>query len=114
MIETKKSIHSLVSKMVHEGLAATIEMDELSVVLKEIVLTCRNITQRFVQLLSRAKRFKERYSWLPLQSPYIDTLILLEFYSLMPVNFFLKHHNVAIHVGSFSRKFVPHIDSLRE
>ena len=90
MVEPKKSSHPLVSEMVHEGLAATIEMDELPAVLKEIVLTCRNITQRFVQLLSRAKRFKERYSWLPLQSPYIDTLILFEFYSLMPVNFFFE------------------------
>jgi hypothetical protein len=100
----------MVSEMVHEGLAATIEMDELSAVLKDFVLTCRNITQRFIKLLSRAKRFKERYSWLPLQSPYIDTLILLEFYSLMPVNFFLKHHNVVRRVGSFSRKFVLHVD----
>ena len=82
MVETKKSTHPLVSEMVHEGLAATIEMDELSAVLKEIVLTCRNITQRFVQLLSRAKGFKERYSWLRFQSPY-DTLILFEFFNLV-------------------------------
>ena len=69
--------------MPHEGLAATIEMDELSAVLKEIVLACRDITQRFVQLLSRAKGFKERYSWLGLQSPFIDTLILFEFFNLV-------------------------------
>ena len=83
MVKTKKSTHPLVSEMVHEGLAATIEMDELSAVLKEIVLTCRNITQRFVHVLSRAKGFKERYSWLRLQSLFIDTLILFEFFSLV-------------------------------
>jgi len=68
--------------MPHEGLAAAIEMDKLSAVLKEIVLACRDITQRFVQLLSRAKGFKERYSWLRFQIPY-DTLILFEFFNLV-------------------------------
>jgi len=69
--------------MPHESLAATIEMDELSAVLKEIVLACRDITQRFVQLLSRANGFKERYSWLRLQSLFIDTLILFEFFNFV-------------------------------
>jgi len=71
------------SEMPHESLAATIEMDELSAVLKEIVLACRDITQRFVQLLSRANGFKERYSWLRLQSLFIDTLILFEFFNFV-------------------------------
>jgi hypothetical protein len=83
MVKTKKSTHPLISEMPHESLAATIEMDELSAVLKEIVLAGRDITQRFVQLLSRAKGFKERYSWLRLQSPFIDTLILFEFFNLV-------------------------------
>ena len=83
MVKTKKSTHPLISEMPHESLAATIEMDELSAVMKEIVLACRDITQRFVQLLSRAKRFKERYSCFRLQSPFIDTLILFEFFNLV-------------------------------
>ena len=83
MVKAKKPGHSLISKMPHEDLAATIEVDELSAVVKEIVLACINITQGFVQLLSRANGFKERYSWLRLQSPFIDTLILLEFFNLV-------------------------------
>ena len=83
MVKAKKPDHSLILEMPHEGLAATIEMDELSAVLKEIVLTCINITQGFVQLLSRAKGFKERYSLLLLRSRFIDTLILLEFFDLV-------------------------------
>ena len=83
MIKAKKPDHSLILEMPHEGLAATIEMDELSAVLKEIVLACINITQGFVQLLSRAKGFKERYSLLLLRSRFIDTLILLEFFDLV-------------------------------
>jgi hypothetical protein len=83
VVKAKKPGHSLISEMPHEGLAATIEMDELSAALKEIVLACINVTQGFVQLLSRAKGFKERYSWLRLQSPFIDTLILFEFLNLV-------------------------------
>ena len=83
VVKTKKSTHPLISEMLHESLAATIEMDELSAVLKEIVLACRDITQRFVQLLSRAKGFKERYSWLRLQSRFFDTLIRFEFFNLV-------------------------------
>ena len=83
MVKTKKSTHSLISEMPHEGFAATIEMDELSAILKEIVLACSDKTQRFVQLLSRAKGFKERYSLLCLQSPFIDMLILFEFFNIV-------------------------------
>ena len=83
MVKTKKSTHPLISEMPHESLAATIEMDELSAVLKEVVLACRDITQRFVQLLSRAKGFKERYSWFRLQSSFLDKLILFEFFNLV-------------------------------
>jgi hypothetical protein len=83
VVKTKKPHHPLILEMPHEGLAATIEMDEPSAVLKEIVLTCINITQGFVQLLNRAKGFKERYSWLLLRSRFIDTLILLEFFNIV-------------------------------
>ena len=83
MVKTKKSTHPLISEMPHESLAATIEVDELSAVMKEIVLASRDITQRFVQLFSRAKGFKKRYSWLRLQGPFIDTLVLFEFFNLV-------------------------------
>ena len=85
VVKTKKSGHPLISKMPHESLATAIEMHEFSAALKEIVLACINITQRFVQLLGRAKGLKERFSWLCFKDPYIDTLILFEFFSLMHI-----------------------------
>ena len=78
------------AKMSHQELSLPIEMDEFRAVLKEIVLARAKPTQRFVQLLGRGERFKERASRKRFEWLGALTVMPLKSFDLCSIYFFLN------------------------